>query len=57
MFIKKPKPVKAYAYRMILSFKTSVTYKKKHLHAEQFVRCEAAFVGHNSIFCRTLFDV
>ena len=29
MFIKKPKSVKAYAYRMILNFKKSVTYKKK----------------------------
>ena len=29
MFIKKPKAVRAYAYRMLLSFKTLIIYKKK----------------------------
>ena len=48
----------AYAYRMLLSFKTMVAYNKKiNLTPDNCVHCEAAFVGHNSIFHRTLSDV
>ena len=45
---------KAYSYRMLLSFKTSVLYKKKlsNFTPDNCVRCEVAFVGHNSSFCR-----
>ena len=52
MFIKrKTRTGKAYGYRMLLSFKTSVTYKKNvNFKPDNCVRCEAAFVGHNSIF-------
>ena len=51
MFIKET--VKTYAYRMLLSFKTSVTYKKIfNFTPNNFVRCEPALVGHNSIFAR-----
>ena len=53
MFMKRKtrKPENAYAYRMLLSFKTSVTYIKKNLlHAESCVHCEAVFIVHDSIF-------
>ena len=41
---------KAYAYRMVLSFKTSVTYKKNILNfiPDSCVRYEAVSVGHDS---------
>ena len=55
--VSKTRAGKAYTYRMLLSFKTSVTYKKNYVTPDNCVRCEAAFVGHNSIFCRALFDV
>ena len=45
MFIKKIRAGKAYAYRM-----TSVTYNFFNFTPDNCVRCEAAFVGHNSIF-------
>ena len=58
MFIKrKTRAGRAHAYRMLLSFKTSVTQKKLNLLPDNGVRCEVAFVGHNSIFYRTLSDV
>ena len=59
MFIKrKVWAGNVYANRMLLNYKTSVTYKNIFdFTPDNCVRCEAAFVGHNSIFCRTLFDV
>ena len=60
MFIKrKPRAGKAPAYRLLLSIKTSVTYKKNILNftLDNFDRFEAAFFGHNSISCLTLPDV
>ena len=39
---------------MLVNFKTSVTYKRFLL--DNCVRSEAAFLGHSSIFCRTLSD-
>ena len=39
-----------------LSFKTSVT-KIFNFTPDNGVHCKAVFVGHNSIFCRTLSDV
>ena len=59
MFMKRKTRVgKAYTYRILLRFKTSVIYKKKfNFTPDSCVRCEAAFVGHNSVFCRTLSDV
>ena len=48
----------AYAYQMLQSFKTSVTYKNNSSFTpDKCVRCETAFIGQNSIFCRTLSDV
>ena len=45
-------------YRMLLSFKMSITYKKTfNFTPDNCVRCEAAFIGNNSIFRLTLFDV
>ena len=47
-----------YAYQMLQSFKTSVTYKNNSSFTpDKCVRCETAFIGQNSIFCRTLSDV
>ena len=58
MFIKQNKAVNTYAYRMLLSFKTSVTYINFfNFKPDISVRCEAAFVRHHSIFCRTLSDI
>ena len=53
MFVKRKTRVeKAYAYGMLLSFKTSVTYNfLKNFTPDNCARCEAAFVGHNSTFC------
>ena len=50
MFMKRIiRAEKAYTYRMLLSFKTSVTYHKKlNFAADNCVRCEAVFVGYNS---------
>ena len=49
---------RTYAYRMLVSFKTLVTYKKVfNFTPNNFVRSEAAFVWRGSIFCRTLCDV
>ena len=39
---------------MLVKFKASVTYKRFLL--DNCVRSEAAFLGHSSIFCRTLSD-
>ena len=51
MFIKQTKAVNVYAYRMLLSFKTLVTYKRIfNFTLDNCVRYEAAFVGHNLIF-------
>ena len=52
MFIqRKTKAVKVYAYRMLLSFNTSITYTKNfNFMPGNCDCCEAAFVGHNSIF-------
>ena len=45
-------------YRMLLSFKMSITYKKTfNFTPHNCARCEAAFIGHNSILRLTLFDV
>ena len=56
MFIKKH--YRLMQYRMLLSFKMSITYKKTfNFTPDNCVRCEAAFIGHNSIFRLTLFDV
>ena len=53
--LRKTKRVKVYAYRMLLKFETSVIYKSFfNFTPDNCVRCEAAFIGHNSIFCRTL---
>ena len=58
MFIKgKTKAGKAYGYRMLLSFKTSATYDFIIFTLYNWVRCKPALVGHNSIFCRTMYDV
>ena len=40
-----------------LSFKTSVTHIFFNFTPHSCVRLEAAFFGHNSIFCQTLSDV
>ena len=50
MFVKrKTRAGKAYAHRMLLSFKTSVTYEKKiNFTPDNCFRSVAAFVGHNS---------
>ena len=41
MFIKrKTRTGKTYAYLMAVSFKTSLTYKKKQLYEDNCVRCE-----------------
>ena len=50
MFMKrKSRPGKVYAYRMLVSFKTSVTYEKKNnFTLDNYVRSPAAFVGHDS---------
>ena len=52
MFVKrKTRPGNDYAYRMPLSSKTSETYKNFFdFTPDNCVRCEAVFVGHNSIF-------
>ena len=59
MFIKRTaRAGNAYAYRMLLSLKMSLTYQKKiNFMPGNCVHGEAAFVGYDSIFCRTLFDV
>ena len=55
---RKTRAGKAYVYQMLLSFKRSVTYKKNfNFTPDNCVYCEAAFVGHSSIFCRTLSNV
>ena len=48
-FIKrKTRAGKAYAYQMLLSFKTSVTYNDIFdFMPDNCARCEVAFVGHN----------
>ena len=58
MFTKiKARKGKTYAYQILLSFKSLVTYEKNfNFTPDNCVRCEAAFVGHNIIFCRTLSD-
>ena len=50
MFINKNRARKAYAYRMLLNFKTSVT-------PDNCVRCQADFIRHSWMFCRALSDV
>ena len=52
IFIKrKTKAGKAYVYLMLLSFRTSVAYKRFFSFTpDPCVRCEVAFVRHNSIF-------
>ena len=51
MLIKrKTRAWKACAYQMLLSFKTSVTYKFFNFTPTNCVRCEAVFVGHKLIF-------
>ena len=56
IFIKKQ--YRLMQYRMLLSFKMSITYKKTfNFTPDNCVRCEAAFIGHNSILHLTLFDV
>ena len=58
IFIKrKTRAEKAYLSRMLLSYKTSITYNFFNFTPENCVHYEAVFVGHNSIFCRTLSDV
>ena len=58
MFVKrKTRAGKAYSYRMLLSFKMSVTNNFFNFTPSNCVCCEAAFVGHNSIFYRTLSDI
>ena len=60
MFIeRKTRAVKTYAYLMLLSLKNLVTFEKKFNFTpdNSCARCEADFVGYNSIFCRTLSDV
>ena len=59
MFIlRKTRVGKAYAYQMLLSFKTSVIYKLFFFNftPDNCVSCDAAVVGHNSIFLRALSD-
>ena len=59
MFVKrKTRAGKAYAYGMLVSFKTSVTDNFFfNFTPDNFVRSEAAFVVHNSIYYRTLSNV
>ena len=40
---------KTYAYRTLLSFKTSLAYYFFNFTLDNGVRCEAIFVGYNSI--------
>ena len=47
MFIKKNLEQKAYAYRMLLSFKSSVTNIFFNFIQDKCVHYEAAFGGHN----------
>ena len=56
MFIKrKTRAGKAYSYRMLLSFRTLVTYEKLfNFTQDNCGSCETAFVGNNSIFCAVL---
>ena len=51
---KETRGEKTYAYQILLSFKTSVTFFKNNFNftPDNYVRCEVAFVGYNSIFCR-----
>ena len=52
MFIKRrTRTGKVYAHRMLLSFKTLVSYKKMNFKSDNCVHCEAAIVQYNSIFC------
>lgn len=44
---------KVYAYRILLSFKTSVTSNFFNFRQDNCVRCETVFLRHNSVFCRT----
>ena len=49
------KAVKTYAYRRLLSFKMSVTYKKCfNFMSDNCVCYEPALIGHNLIFCRVI---
>ena len=51
MFIKREtRAGKVYAYRMLLSFKTLVTFKIFYFTPVNCVRCGAVFVGYNSIY-------
>ena len=51
MFMKrKTRAGQVYAYRVLLIFKTSVTYTKNNFPQGNYVRCEETLVGHNSIF-------
>ena len=51
MFIRREtRAGKVYAYRMLLSFKTLVTFKIFYFTPVNCVRCEAVFVGYNSIY-------
>ena len=52
MLIEKTQSSIGYAYQILVSFKTSVTYIKFSC-----VRCEAEFVAHNSVFFRTFYDI
>ena len=56
MFIERARVGKLYAYRMLLSLNTSVTYIFFKVTPDNCVLCETDFVGYNSIFCRTLPD-
>ena len=53
MLIKgKTRAGKVYSYRILVSFKTSLTYNFFCFTPDNCVCCEAAFVGHSSIFFR-----
>ena len=53
MLIKgKTRAGKVYSHRILVSFKTSLTYNFFCFTSGNCVCCEAAFVGHSSIFYR-----